>query len=104
MLRSRSRISRSQHDEHRRLGERRCDPPAGATGGKLWKALIMARTAALPILTAENGLTRYLEEIRRVRPFSAVRIGNAAVDRKSTRLNSSHRCNSYAVLCLKKKT
>src|SRR5205809_6600603 len=65
MLRSRSRISRSQHDEHRRLGERRCDPPAGATGGKLWKALIMARTAALPILTAENGLTRYLEEIRR---------------------------------------
>src|SRR5437879_7158028 len=24
-------------------------------------------------------------------------------DRKSTRLNSSHRCNSYAVLCLKKK-
>src|SRR5881275_629847 len=26
----------------------------------------MARTAALPILTAEPGLTRYLEEIRRV--------------------------------------
>src|SRR5437762_10571304 len=25
-----------------------------------------------------------------------------AVDRKSTRLNSSHRCNSYAVFCLKK--
>src|SRR2546430_14825376 len=25
----------------------------------------MARAAALPILTAENGLTRYLEEIRR---------------------------------------
>src|SRR5437763_11379733 len=25
-------------------------------------------------------------------------------DRKSTRLNSSHRCNSYAVFCLKKKT
>src|SRR5437879_9737423 len=25
-------------------------------------------------------------------------------DRKSTRLNSSHRCISYAVLCLKKKT
>src|SRR5207248_7332384 len=27
----------------------------------------------------------------------------AAEDRKSTRLNSSHRTNSYAVLCLKKK-
>src|SRR5437867_10052408 len=28
----------------------------------------------------------------------------AAVDRKSTRLNSSHRTISYAVFCLKKKT
>src|SRR5437879_10421979 len=27
-----------------------------------------------------------------------------AEDRKSTRLNSSHRCSSYAVFCLKKKT
>src|SRR5437762_7543220 len=27
-----------------------------------------------------------------------------ARDRKSTRLNSSHRCISYAVFCLKKKT
>src|SRR5437762_5688500 len=29
---------------------------------------------------------------------------NFALDRKSTRLNSSHRCISYAVFCLKKKT
>src|SRR5437762_6956078 len=28
---------------------------------------------------------------------------DAPVDRKSTRLNSSHRCISYAVFCLKKK-
>src|SRR5437762_9506333 len=28
----------------------------------------------------------------------------AWLDRKSTRLNSSHRCISYAVFCLKKKT
>src|SRR5437879_7202235 len=28
---------------------------------------------------------------------------NLALDRKSTRLNSSHRCISYAVFCLKKK-
>src|SRR5437762_11412747 len=35
-----------------------------------------------------------------VRPDSpTVRVG----DRKSTRLNSSHRCISYAVFCLKKK-
>src|SRR5437879_13484563 len=32
------------------------------------------------------------------------RIGLPEVDRKSTRLNSSHRCISYAVFCLKKKT
>src|SRR5437762_7791881 len=30
--------------------------------------------------------------------------GRVTVDRKSTRLNSSHRCISYAVFCLKKKT
>src|SRR5437762_10466618 len=29
--------------------------------------------------------------------------GFAQADRKSTRLNSSHRCISYAVFCLKKK-
>src|SRR5437762_5546200 len=28
---------------------------------------------------------------------------DAGIDRKSTRLNSSHRCISYAVFCLKKK-
>src|SRR5437762_11251519 len=28
---------------------------------------------------------------------------NSGIDRKSTRLNSSHRCISYAVFCLKKK-
>src|SRR5437764_6069738 len=36
---------------------------------------------------------------RRVRLLRAV----AVRDRKSTRLNSSHRCISYAVFCLKKK-
>src|SRR5437764_5291441 len=30
-------------------------------------------------------------------------VGAAHQDRKSTRLNSSHRCISYAVFCLKKK-
>src|SRR5688572_32275645 len=34
---------------------------------------------------------------------SADRAGNRAVDRKSTRLNSSHSQISYAVFCLKKK-
>src|SRR5256885_7124683 len=39
--------------------------------------------------------------------FGAIRVvpvrANAAVDRKSTRLNSSHLVISYAVFCLKKK-
>ena len=30
-------------------------------------------------------------------------VDQCVVDRKSTRLNSSHRCISYAVFCLKKK-
>src|SRR5437762_9997367 len=30
-------------------------------------------------------------------------VAHSLSDRKSTRLNSSHRCNSYAVFCLKKK-
>src|SRR5256885_13250439 len=34
---------------------------------------------------------------------SASRVSSAAVDRKSTRLNSSHLVISYAVFCLKKK-
>src|SRR5437762_4637171 len=32
-----------------------------------------------------------------------VEVNAAVIDRKSTRLNSSHRCISYAVFCLKKK-
>src|SRR5437879_9616418 len=33
-----------------------------------------------------------------------VAAARGSTDRKSTRLNSSHRCISYAVFCLKKKT
>src|SRR5437763_5452960 len=35
--------------------------------------------------------------------YDAVRQLRLGADRKSTRLNSSHRCISYAVFCLKKK-
>src|SRR3712207_8414827 len=40
---------------------------------------------------------------RALRRRVATRGGRAAVDRKSTRLNSSHANISYAVFCLKKK-
>src|SRR5437763_10619946 len=40
---------------------------------------------------------------RRDRGTRRVGLEAADTDRKSTRLNSSHRCISYAVFCLKKK-
>src|SRR5438552_13214152 len=65
---------------------------------------------ALPILTHEAGIAgrRILGDRR---PDGAVRGAAQLVhgvalpqrDRKSTRLNSSHQINSYAVFCLKKK-
>src|SRR5437763_8188358 len=36
--------------------------------------------------------------VEKLRPFSC----SCVIDRKSTRLNSSHRCRSYVVFCLKK--
>src|SRR5437762_10779670 len=36
-------------------------------------------------------------------PLAHAAVGVGVRDRKSTRLNSSHRCISYAVFCLKKK-
>src|SRR5437762_11173949 len=41
---------------------------------------------------------------RDVKPIVGCEVYVAKGDRKSTRLNSSHRCISYAVFCLKKKT
>src|SRR5437762_10446873 len=44
---------------------------------------------------------RFTRDINRLPEKDLDRI---AKDRKSTRLNSSHRCTSYAVFCLKKKS
>src|SRR5262249_7015816 len=60
------RLSHRNNGQRRRLGGAAvCAPPAGGPGGKLLEGAKMARTAALPILTAQSGLTPYLEEIRR---------------------------------------
>src|SRR5437763_8737432 len=40
---------------------------------------------------------------KRVSEYTLYLAREMSVDRKSTRLNSSHRCISYAVFCLKKK-
>src|SRR5437762_3993934 len=50
------------------------------------------------IESLENHLAFIEKQIERL-----VRLAPTISDRKSTRLNSSHRCISYAVFCLKKK-
>src|SRR5437762_14217675 len=55
---------------------------------------------ALPICRATTSSSPRCAASRRRPPRSP---GARARDRKSTRLNSSHRCISYAVFCLKKK-
>src|SRR5438067_7613927 len=62
---------------------------------------------ALPILaTAAPGVALRTRVENRSPPFwppCCARPGRPALDRKSTRLNSSHVSISYAVFCLKKK-
>src|SRR5437879_7770406 len=48
--------------------------------------------------TNDDILAAYAPEIDRLKNAG----GFVTADRKSTRLNSSHRCISYAVFCLKK--
>src|SRR5437763_17212803 len=74
------------------------------------------RSTLFPYTTLfRSGLTAVEEtlDLRRARPRPNRVVGqhqgqvlayNPVRDRKSTRLNSSHRCISYAVFCLKKKT
>src|SRR2546428_7598838 len=53
---------------------------------------------------SKDSRTNYLSELRAGSKVLAVDIkGQTRVDRKSTRLNSSHDQISYAVFCLKKK-
>src|SRR5437879_10090691 len=64
-------------------------------------------------LVADGGLSQdiigvvvladFLDEFRVAVPGFIKRHADLVIDRKSTRLNSSHRCISYAVFCLKKK-
>src|SRR5437762_7545939 len=47
--------------------------------------------------------TNYLKPVKPIKHLEKPTRWAAWVDRKSTRLNSSHRCISYAVFCLQKK-
>src|SRR5438552_14909954 len=52
---------------------------------------------------ATNNVAEYRAVLRGVERARALGAGEVELDRKSTRLNSSHQIISYAVFCLKKK-
>src|SRR5437879_7394502 len=62
---------------------------------------------ALPILRANADsalpMTNGARDMLSTPPAIISEASPLLIDRKSTRLNSSHRCISYAVFCLKKK-
>src|SRR5687768_17709886 len=66
----------------------------GCHGGPFARADAAMVSRAAPHRVHRPGLSRLLRRLRRVDPV---------LDRKSTRLNSSHGYISYAVFCLKKK-
>src|SRR5437764_13426848 len=62
------------------------------------------RSSALKLAIRACDLANVREDFLRLLDCgNFVPCGNFCLDRKSTRLNSSHRCISYAVFCLKKK-
>src|SRR5437879_7973600 len=83
--RDRRRTVRPDRDPRGDRGRGRvAAPPHSRDGGR----------AAVLRTGAKKGLSREVISLSRPR---------LPIDRKSTRLNSSHRCTSYAVFCLKKK-
>src|SRR5437763_7912643 len=61
------------------------------------------RDAKLGVFQLAHGLRKSVDANAKAVFFKAVAQLVKVKDRKSTRLNSSHRCISYAVFCLKKK-
>src|SRR5437762_12865831 len=61
------------------------------------------RSTLFPYTTLFRSWLRACWPAPDLRPRRAGAVARPPRDRKSTRLNSSHRCISYAVFCLKKK-
>src|SRR3712207_7646928 len=73
----------------------------------LFRTYVGPRVTADELPFPSGGLSAYLSPGMRVGEYrieSFIGRGGMALDRKSTRLNSSHANISYAVFCLKKKT
>src|SRR5438309_6821874 len=66
-----------------------------------YTTLFRSRTTRLP--TRRSTRSRRATRTARAQQEPAVCSGEGGLDRKSTRLNSSHSSISYAVFCLKKK-
>src|SRR2546426_7571264 len=90
-------------DEAVRLGERR-----GAQEGVVERddaAPFVAEPAVVTLHRVPDGPKLFVgNDVLVFRLDAAVRLEHEHIDRKSTRLNSSHLVISYAVFCLKKKT
>src|SRR5207248_2385588 len=78
-----------------------CAAPGGKTAHVLEKAGEKVEVVAVDIDAGRAALIR--ENLNRLRRSAHVVVADER-DRKSTRLNSSHRTSSYAVFCWKKKT
>src|SRR5437762_8070289 len=75
---------------------------------KFWDAVdLISVSAYYPLLNDEKPSVSQIKSAWRSTQGDLYpghdRVSELQVDRKSTRLNSSHRCISYAVFCLKKK-
>src|SRR5438552_7069510 len=67
-------------------------------------SLWLPETVYSPVVEPFTGMAFALARTRRLKAGSGISVlPGRRVDRKSTRLNSSHQIISYAVFCLKKK-
>src|SRR5256885_6132452 len=61
------------------------------------------RRVDMPVSKLKVEIARLLRDNHYIQDFTVLDDGRHGLDRKSTRLNSSHLVISYAVFCLKKK-
>src|SRR2546430_4949948 len=71
--------------------------------GTTFFALLVIAVSFLPVLTLQAQEGRMFRPLAYTKTLTMLVAALLAIDRKSTRLNSSHSQISYAVFCLKKK-
>src|SRR5437879_7581459 len=74
---------------------------ASSPESERYRTLLEINNAVISSLTRGDLFRAIARSLRRIVSFERAMARKR--DRKSTRLNSSHRCISYAVFCLKKK-